>query len=233
MNSTESENEDESDLLEVQLHDERELLIDMKIETCIQAFEDIGLGENLEAFKNSVRGYIRATHAAFKPPSDPFKVILNTNVNCGSCFETEAKMWLAKISSRLNGRTRIRNPYQGEIVRNIPVDLFLCLRKAITHTRDKSISDHVCFGENKKGYVLSFTSKPSVITLFSKLTSLTEIEVKSYLKKSLSGRINGRSRVIVSPEKDFAFIFKIKPSELHINFHYGVWNKAGFAIHNK
>lgn len=92
--------------------------------------------------------------------------------------------------------------------------------------------DHVIYAENKKGHVISFSSKKAVVALFSQLTGLNEPEVKGYFKKSLSGRVNGKASVIVNPVKDFAFLFKIKPSQCYITFHYGVWNKAGFPLHN-
>jgi len=208
--------------------------VDKEIEACVALFNsDSCLGENKEAFKSSLGRLIKGTYNAFLPPSDPLKVILNTSVNCGPFFLAEGKVWLSKIKLRLNGRTTIRNPHQGEIVRVFPADLFLCLRKAIQHTRNPEISNSVCYGENKKGYVISFTSLESVVALFTLLTDLTKTHIyKTYFKRSLSGRVNGKAKVIINEDKDFAFHFKIKSSELHINFHYGVWNKAGFALHS-
>ena len=38
--------------------------------------------------------------------------------------------------------------------------------------------------------------------------------------------------VIVSYGQEFCFTYKIKTGQFCVSFHYGMWNKTGFAVHN-
>ena len=68
--------------------------------------------------------------------------------------------------------------------------------------------------------------------LFSLLSGLDESDVKKYFKKYLTGRVNGKATILVNTRKKFEFIYRKKSLQLCIVFHYGVWNKAGFPLHN-
>ena len=131
----------------------------------------------------NVRRQIKGTFQAFKPPTDPLKILLNVSLNCGSLFKTESELWLQKINSRFTGRPSIRYPYQCEIQRNIPVDLFHCLKTGLQHSRIKNITDQVTYEDNKKDSVMSFISKEAVVVFLSQLSGLDESNVKEYLKK--------------------------------------------------
>ena len=206
--------------------------LEAQITICLEAFNNLDLGNNLDIFKVNVRRQIKGSFQAFKPPTDPLKILLNVSLNCGSLFKTESEIWLQKINSRLTGRPSIRNPYQCEIQRNIPVDLFHCLKTGLQHSRIKNITDHVTYEDSKKDSVMSFISKEAVVIFLSQLSGLDESDVKEYLKKYLTGRVNGSATVIVNTGKKFEVIYKNKSSQLCIFFHYGVWNKAGFPLHN-
>ena len=51
----------------------------------------------------------------------------------------------------------------------------------------------------------------------------------SYFERRVS---NGKAAIIINPEKDFAFLYKVKAGQLVITFHYGFWNKSGFPLHS-
>ena len=132
---------------------------------------------------------------------------------------------------RLTGRPSIRHPCQCEIQRNIPVDLFHCLKRALQHSRVNKITDHVTYEERSKDDVISFISKQAVVVFLSLLSGLDESDVKKYFKKYLTGRVNGKATIIVNTRKKFEFIYKKKSLQLCIVLYYGVWNKAGFPLH--
>ena len=83
--------------------------------------------------------------------------------------------------------------------------------------------------ENEKCYSLSFMGQKAVVSLFSLSSGLFEGAVASYFKRRVS---NGKAAIIMNPEKDFAFLYKVKAGQLVITFHYGFWNKSGFQLHN-
>ena len=84
--------------------------LEKQIEVCLEAFEVLELGSNLEFFKGNVRKYLKASYHAFKPPSDPLKVMLNVGINCESLFKNESRLWLTRIYTRLAMKVSIRNP---------------------------------------------------------------------------------------------------------------------------
>ena len=141
--------------------------LEAQIALCLEVFDKLDLGHNLCIFKESVRQQIKGSFQAFKPPTDPLKILLNTSLNCGSLFKTESKLWLQKMYFRLTGRPSIRNPYQCEIQRNIPVDLFHCLKRALHHSRVNKITDHVTYEERSKDNVMSFISKQAIVVFLS------------------------------------------------------------------
>ena len=106
------------------------------------------------------------------------------------------------------------------------MELFHCLQRA------QNITDHVTYEDGKNHSAMSFASKEAVVVFLSLLSGLDESDIKNYFKKYLSGRVNGKATVIVNTGKKFEFSYKKKSSQLCIFFHYGVWNKAGFPLHN-
>ena len=81
-------------------------LLHTQIKTCLETFNEHDLGINVHIFKESVCKQIKGSFQAFKPPTDPLKILLNVSLNCGSRFETESKFWLQKINYRLTGKPR-------------------------------------------------------------------------------------------------------------------------------
>lgn len=189
-------------------------------------------GSNLEFFKGNVRKYLKASFNAFKPPSDPLKVMLNVGISCGSIFKDESRLWLTRIYTRLAMKVSIRNPYHSEILRNIPLEVFLSLKRAVDHTRNGEIAGNVISEENWKCHVIAFTSVSAVTSLFSMLSGLSEAEVQSHFRRKLNGRINGRAAVIINEEKEFSLEYKVNLNQCFVEFYYGVWNSAGFPLHH-
>ena len=206
--------------------------LEKQIEVCLEAFEALELGSNLELFKGNVRKYLKASYHAFKPPSDPLKVMLNVGINCGSIFKDESRLWLTRIYTRLAMKVSIRNPYSAEIIRNIPLEVFLSLKRAVDHTRNPEVAGNVISGDNRKCHVMAFTSESAVTSLFSMLSGLSEAKVQSHFRRKLTGRINGRAAVIINEEKEFFLVYKVNLNQCTIEYNYGVWNSAGFPLHH-
>lgn len=214
---------------------EHQRVADMKEELEAQikkAFNKLDLGNNVHIFKESVHKQIKGSFQAFKPLTDPLKILLNVSLNCGSLFKTESKFWLQNINYRLTGKPSIKTPYKCEIQWNIQEELFHCLKRALQCSRDKNFRVHVTYKDSKNHSVKSFVSKEAAVAFLSLLSGLDESDIKKYFEKCLSGRVNGKATVIVNTKKKFEFICKKKSSQLCIFFHYGVWNNAGFPQHN-
>lgn len=141
-------------------------------------------------------------------------------------------MWLTGIYTRLAMKVSIRNPYHSEILRNIPLEVFLSLTRAVDHTRNGEIAGKVISEENRKCHVIAFTSESAVTSLFSMLSGLSEAEVQSHFRRKLTGRINGRAAVIISEEKEFSLVYKVNLNQCFVEFCHGVWNSAGFPLHH-
>ena len=226
LSSQESEEIDE----EESANGESEDVVSEKIELCLQAFDSLDLRDvNLEMFKKCVRKQIEASYRVFQSPTDPLKILLNVPVNCGTVLYDETKLWLDKIKFRLGGKVSIRRPYQCEIIRNLPKEIFLAFRSGVSRSRLQDVVDNISLAENNKCYAMSFTRMEAVVALFSVLSGMPEGTVKSYFKRRVS---NGRAKVIVNLQKDFVFLYKIKAAQLLITFHYGFWNKSGFPLHS-
>ena len=73
-----------------------------------------------------------------------------------------------------------------------------------------------------------FGSMDAVIAVFSLLSSLSETDVKCFFERTLTGRMHGISEVIVESGKELCSVYKRRPGNFCITFHYGVWNTAGF-----
>ena len=147
-------------------------------------------------------------------------------------FQPEAKLWLAAISRRLAGRQGLRNPYYGEVTRDIPFELFAVLGRMVQATPEytEPFSFYSC---NKKGAVISFTSVRLVVDFLAVLSGYSTEEVATYFKRKLAtGKRKGHTvSIIVSDVKDFAFVYKRNRGKLTISFHFGEWKTAGFPQH--
>lgn len=157
--------------------------------------------------------------------------MLNVGISCRSIFKDESRLWLTRIYTRLAMKVSIRNPCHSEILRNIPLEVFLSLKRAVDHTRNGEVAGNVISEGNRKCHVMAFTSERAVTWLFSILSRLSEAEVQSHFKRKLTGRINGRTAVI-SEEKEFSLVYKVNLNQCIIEFYYGVWNSAGFPLHH-
>ena len=227
LSSQESEEIDEEESVNGESEED---VLSEKIELCLQAFDSLDLRDvNLDVFKKCVRRQIEASYRVFQSPTDPLKILLNAPVNCGTVLYDETRLWLDKIKLRLGGKVSIRRPYQCEIIRNLPKEIFLVFRSGVVRSRLQDVVDNISLAENNKCYAISFTRMEAVVALFSVLSGMSEGAVTSYFKRKVS---NGRAKVIVNLEKDFVFLYKIKAGQLLITFHYGFWNKSGFPLHS-
>ena len=121
LSSQESEEIDE----EGSVNGESEDVVSEKIELCLQAFDSLDLRDvNLEMSKKCVRKQIEASFRVFQSPTDPLKILLNVPVNYGMVLYDETRLWLDKIRFGLGGKVSIRRPYQCEIIRNLPKEIF-------------------------------------------------------------------------------------------------------------
>ena len=157
-----------------------------------------------------------------------------STISASSVLSGEARLWLKMIQRRMAGRVAIRRPYYGEIHRNIPYDMFAVIRHVLRNAEDRSFCEPNCYmSRNGKAEVISFTSICSIQKLFSMLSGLSRKEVRTFFSRTLKGsRTNHNVKMIVSPTKDFALVYKLNTGQLDVQFHYGEWNAYGFPRHN-
>ena len=159
-------------------------------------------------------------------------ILERTSFKACDIFEKEARLWLTAVCRRLSGKRTIRNPFYGEISRDIPHEMFSLLVKLV-----KSTPEHCppfCYyANNKKGEVISFTSLRLVVDYLVFLSRYSTEEVGMYFKKTIAtgSRRDHKISVITSDEKDFAFIYKHRQGQLVISFYFGEWNSSGFPQH--
>ena len=99
---------------------ERDLRLDSQLATFVRAFDDLALGDNLKLFKRHVAKYVKSTCFAFKPSSDPMKIMLNVGFNASAAFVSESQLWLKKIGTRQAAKPSIKHPFQSQITRDMP-----------------------------------------------------------------------------------------------------------------
>ena len=156
---------------------------------------------------------------------------LNKPINAAVILQRESKLWLAGIRRRIGGQRSVRNPYYGEINRDLPIEIFTVILKSIWGL-DGFVGPFCYHRENKKAIVVSFTSVRLVNELFGLLSGLSKDVVTSYFKRNFSGARKGHTAaVIVNDVKDFALIYKKRSGKLVIGFNYGEWNVNGFPQH--
>ena len=160
------------------------------------------------------------------------KILNSYPIYAGTIFYTESRLWLGSIYRRLAGRRRLRNRFYAEITRDIPYWIFSILLRIIKGI-DGFCEPFVSFGRNKKAEVVFFTTLRPVKQLFSILSEMSEAEVVSYFKRTLTGKKCGsKVSVLASEEKDMAFMYKITKGQFVISYFFGEWNTHGFPQHN-
>ncbi len=170
--------------------------------------------------------------SAAKNAIGPEEILASTSFKASIILEKEAKLWLTAISRRLSAKRSIRNPFYGEIRRDIPSEMFALLVRLVKSTPE--YSPPFCYNaNNKKGEVISFTSLRLVVDFLVLLSRYSTEEVSMYFKRTLAtGSRRGHSvSIITSDVKDFAFIYKHRQAKLIISFYFGEWNSSGFPQH--
>ena len=167
-----------------------------------------------------------------KAPVNRPAEILSAPLNPASIFQHEARLWLSAIRRRLSGRKRLRNPFYGEITRDLPFELFSVLVRLVKATPE--FCEPFCYCcRNNKGEVISFTTVQLVVNFLSVLTGYGEEQVFEHFKRSLTTglRKGHKVSIITSDVKDFALFYKRNQGRLVISFNFGEWNASGFPQH--
>ena len=85
----------------------------------------------------------------------------------------------------------------------------MSLKRAVDYTRNGEVAGYLISEKNWKCHIMAFSSESSVTSLFLMLSGLSKAEVKSYFRRKLTGRINGRAAVIIKEEKLFCLVYKV------------------------
>ena len=160
--------------------------------------------------------------------------LLSSSFSFLPVIRRECMHWLGAIYRRLGGRNRIRNPYYAEIRRDIPYEIFGVVVRVVKNVAVAEFCPPHCFyAKIKASEIVSFTTIHSVTKLFSLLSGYERKVVGRYLKKSLGGRRKGHKvNILISDNKDLAFVYKFRKEQLTICYNYGEWNIHGFPQHS-
>ena len=164
--------------------------------------------------------------------TEALRFLSTTRVFAAKIFREESLLWLKGIHRRLSGRRRIRNPYYGEITRDMPSEIFAVLVRLVKVLR---FCRPFCYCEsNSKGTVISFTDMGHITRFLALLAGISEADVEAeFLKKELKGRrIGSKVAVLVREDKDFALTHSLRKGQLTLSFNFGEWNAHGFPQHN-
>ena len=181
----------------------------------------LGEGTMLRTKKSSFEGQMEAKRFLRTFPMHP-----------SSIFKKESMLWLKGIYRRLGGKRRVRNPYHGELNRDIPFELFNILIRLVNIL---GFSKPLCFVEsNRKATVISFISMELLLKFMSLLADISDIElITRYFKRDLKGKKKGHKvAVLVEDAKDFAFVYKLNKGQMTLSFNFGEWNAYNFPQHN-
>ena len=189
--------------------------------------------ENIDRFVNQCTQQVQALldhHISDRATTAP---LMSTRLDPAPLLRRECEVWLRGIHRRLSARPSVRNPYHGEINRDMPIELFGIISNTV-RSLDGFVKPFCIRGENNKAIVISFTSVRLVNELFALLSGLSSEDVAGYFKRHFSGaRKKGHiAAVIVFGVKDISLVFKKRPGKLVIQFNYGEWNAQWVCILN-
>lgn len=228
---------DSEDIADESEPEDLEESLKIKIDEFTEAVTDLepGLQANSDVFKAcTVRFLLPCLRiCASGHASGHLATVLRINLNCGSILSRESRLWLNLLTRRLGGRQRIKTPYYGEIKRDLPFEIYDALKLAIKRSDLKEFKEPKCYvSGNRKADCISFTCEKSVLLLFATLTGYREGQVKGYFRRALKAGKDGKAKIIVGPEKDFALVYKRSKGQFTVGFHFGVWNSHGFPQHS-
>ena len=104
----------------------------------------------------------------------------------------------------MSARQRIRRPWFLEFTQDIPKELYLAHKRALSTTSNHDLKHNIYMDGNHKGFVISLTTLTSILYMFRTLTGKEVREVKGYLTKNIPGK--GKAKLLVSGVNDFALV---------------------------
>ena len=106
-------------------------------------------------------------------------ILARTSFKASDMVRKEAMLCFTLVSHRLSGKRTIRNPFYGEISRDIPYEMFSLLVRLVKGTSE--YSPPFCYlANNKKGEVVSFSSLRLVVDFLVLLSQYSAEEVSMY-----------------------------------------------------
>ena len=146
--------------------------------------------------------------------------LCTSTISAASVLNVEGKLWLKSIHRRLGGRVSVKKPYFAEVQRNIPQNIFDEVTLMLRRSLSQHFQEPYCIiGKNRKGVVVSFTNLRSILKFFELLTSIGTGEVRKLFTRSVKSgsRYGHKVKLLVSGNKDFAFVYKYSTGQLSIN----------------
>lgn len=155
--------------------------------------------------------------------NDNVERVLLDSTSIRPMINSEVQFWIKAINRRMRATPTARSPWSIEFRRDLPEQVFLHIRDAVM----KGASTYGLLVENS---LIKFTEKKCLVRDFSKLSSLSQSEIRNQLKKSFKQK-NFTTEVLVSMDKPFEISFDYRKMKVTVICNYGCWNEFGYGFH--
>lgn len=153
--------------------------------------------------------------------------VLLTSPPAWPMLSCEVLLWLRGVKRRMLANPKARNPWTIKIKRDLPEELFSCLRMSNRGAPS-------AFGVSVEYTGIKYTHKNRFLRYFSKFASIPQSEVLNNLKKTFGGKCKGfKAEVLVSREKPFIISYDFKRKKVALACNYGYWNELGMVFMGK
>ena len=141
------------------------------IESAVNCFTECSdLGQNIALFKQEAKRYLKGLYELHAQGNDSFAILCESSLNTGAVLKEEACTWLDLIYRKLSAHQRIRRSWYLEFTPDIPKEIVLALKRALSTTTNNDLRSNVHMKGNRHGLSIRITYLPSVFYMFRILT---------------------------------------------------------------
>ena len=139
----------------------------------------------------------------------------------------EVLLWIKGIHRRMVVNPRARNPWFITVNRDLPEEVFLCMRAAIN-------GSSTAYGVSIQADEVKFIHKDRLLWDLSKFCGMSTKEIDAKLQKRFTGHRKGfRAEIVVGEGKPFIISYDKKKLKVTLSCHYGCWNSFGYGFHDQ
>lgn len=181
--------------------------------------------ENYFEFREDVSRQLQNVYHRHEKGVHGTDKVLLSSLPAWPMISCEVSIWLRGIKRRMLANPKARNPWSIELKRDLPEELFSCLRMAIRGAPS-------VFGVSVEDTVIKYTHKNRVLRDFSKFGGIPQSEVLDKLKKTFGGNRKGfKAEVLVCRDRPLVISYDCKRKQVALACNYGCWNEFGYGFH--